>query len=52
MSVSPSDDNLLDLAEYINKIGPGPISNSRRFQGLPPDHEERAWAEYLVTQGR
>ena len=34
-SVSPSDDDLLDLAECINEIGPGPTSNSRRFQGLP-----------------
>ena len=33
--VSPSDDDLLDLAECINEIGPGPTSNSRRFQGLP-----------------
>jgi hypothetical protein len=33
--VSPSDDDLLDLAECINEKGPGPISNSRRFQGLP-----------------
>jgi hypothetical protein len=34
-SVSPSDDNLLDLAECINEKGPEPTSNSRRFQGLP-----------------
>jgi hypothetical protein len=33
--VSPSDDDLLDLAECINEIGPGPTSNSGRFQGLP-----------------
>jgi hypothetical protein len=26
---------LLDLAECINEKGPGPISNSKRFQGLP-----------------
>ncbi len=26
---------LLDLAECINEIGPGPASNSRRVQGLP-----------------
>ncbi len=31
----PSNDDLLDLAECINEKGPGPISNSRRFQGLP-----------------
>jgi hypothetical protein len=34
-TVSPSDDDLLDLAECINEKGPGPTSNSRRFQGLP-----------------
>ena len=33
--MSPSDDDLLDLAECINEIGPGPTSNSRRVQGLP-----------------
>jgi hypothetical protein len=33
--VSPSDDDLLDLAECINEIGPGATSNSRRSQGLP-----------------
>ncbi len=34
-SVSPSDDDLLDLAECINEVGPGPTSNIRRVQGLP-----------------
>ena len=33
--MSPSDDDLLDLAECINEGGPGPTSNIRRFQGLP-----------------
>ncbi len=35
ISVSPSDNDLLDFAECIKEKGPGPISNSRRFQGLP-----------------
>jgi hypothetical protein len=34
-NVSPSDDDLLDLAECINEKGRGPINNSRRFQDLP-----------------
>ncbi len=35
ITVSPSDDDLFDLAECIKEVGPGPTSNSRRVQGLP-----------------
>jgi hypothetical protein len=53
--VSPSDDDLLDLAECINEIGLGPTSNSKRFQGLPTlimreEHGHRVG--YPVTLGR
>ncbi len=53
--MSPSDDDLLDLAECINEIGLGPTSNSKRFQGLPTlimreEHGHRVG--YPVTLGR